>query len=175
LLHCDCQPALGTQKLRTFSDSRLVWNISNKDPRCIVIANTSRQTLLTTDHQVSACSSRACRIGRCPICSVVFFFISCNVGSALCVPTIHAYPSGSYCSATNRPKACPLPGLRLLLRDSQSWRLFCRRFHVEKQARWRSANGLSDALTSAGFSVPASKSCHATSTPHGWACHRGRS
>jgi hypothetical protein len=28
----------------------------------------------------------------CPICSAIFLFISCDVGSALCVPTIHVYP-----------------------------------------------------------------------------------
>ena len=131
-----------------------------------MIANTSRQTLLTTDHQVSACSSRGCRTGRCPICSVVFFFISCNVGSALCVPTIHAYPSGSYRSATNRPKTCPLPGLGLLFQDSQPWRLFCRPFpRRETGPLAKPPTVLALRLPSAGFSGPSIKvvPCNASS------------
>jgi len=45
--------------------ARLPRNISNKDPHSSVIANTSRQTMLTTDHQVGARSSRGgCGTGR---------------------------------------------------------------------------------------------------------------
>ena len=62
-----------------------------------------------------------------------------------------------YCSATIAPKHVHYLALGCCSETHSLGDYFVDVFHVEKQARWRSANGLSDALTSAGFSGPSIK------------------
>src|SRR5260370_5193704 len=121
-------------------------------PRCSVIANTSRQTWLTTDHQVSRRSSRGCRTGRLlPHLRRHFLFHFLQRRFSL-VRAHHPRVSlwVYYRSATIATKHVHYLALGCGSETHSLGDYFVDVFHVEKQARWRSANGLSAALTQRG-------------------------
>src|SRR5216683_2560818 len=111
-----------------------------------------RQTLLTTDHQVGARSSRGCRTGRLLPHLLLHFLFHFLQGRFSLVRAHHPRVSlwVYYCSATIAPKHVHYLALGYCSETHSLSDYFVDVFHVEKQARWRSANGLSAALTQRG-------------------------
>jgi hypothetical protein len=104
-----------------------------------VIANSSRQTLLTTDHQVSARSSRGCRTGRLLphlLRHFLFHFLQrrfslVRAHLAAVAAGIGDFSSGQtlYFVASRHPRKRPSKRIPSKPIRSQNFRLQCSRAH----------------------------------------------